>query len=173
MTTDVTDRLRRAYAARADRVPDLVPPLDEVGVGATGEVPPRRLVHRRVPALVAATIALGAVAWVGYAVLEAVPREGAFNPGQPLHCSGIQTMVPAAAERELEERGYAVRWQYHPEPGSAAIRGRPPAGAVVVDIAIVDGGTTALVLAEGFDAQDPLHARLRAGETQCDRATSP
>lgn len=172
MTDDeLTARLRRTLAHRAESV-EADPDLDDLAARAveTDGTRPARTRPRRIPALAAAVLAAGSIAWVGYAVLDATPQEGAFNPGQPLYCSGIQTMTPASAAEALRDRGYEVQWQYHPGPGEPAIREQPAADAVIVDVTIVDDGATALVLAEDFNAGDPLHERLARGETQCDSA---
>lgn len=170
MTDDeLTERLRRTLAQRAERV-TAGPDLADLAAHAATDVEPARSRprSRRAPMLAAAMLAAGSIAWVGYTAIAADPHEGAFNPGQPLYCSGIQTMEPAAAAAELRDRGYEVQWQYHHQPGDTAIRTEPPADAVIIEVAIVDDGATALVLAEDFDATDPLHRRLANGETQCD-----
>lgn len=167
MSHDIQDRLRAAYAHRAEQV-DAV---DDVrGLVARQRQHPRPLRswwrHRAGPLVVAGCLIAGTTAWVGLEYWASVPVESPFNPGGELRCSGIRTMSPAEAEAELRERGYEVEWQYHPTSGSDIIRSRPPVtdDTVVVEVVVFDADTPALILVEGFDPSDPLHRRLRSGD---------
>lgn len=142
-----------ALAGRAD---------DEAGVGATVPIRGRRRVIALVAAALLATTAAGAGA---YQLL--IATESATNPGQELYCSNIELLPPSEVEAELEARGYVVDWQYYPDTDDLeqAQRRRPPdENTVIVDVTVVDG--EAIVLAEGFDPDDPLHQRRRAGVPQ-------
>lgn len=58
---------------------------------------------------------------------------GAFDPGQPLHCSGVQTMTPANAAAWLAARGYAVTWQIEDQDNHTSTQSgvAPPNGYVI------------------------------------------
>lgn len=154
-------RLRATYADRAERA--------AIAADHDSDVPettrPDRSTARRGATAILAAAVLAGCAWAGLE-MASTPVEGAFNPGQPLHCSGIESMTPREAQQELERRGYIVDWQYHPEQGAPAVRERPPEEAVIIEVTLTDD--RALVLAEGSLPTDPLHQRRRNGETNCE-----
>ena len=91
----------------------------------------------------------------------------ALNPGEPLHCSGIDRLRPAAAEQELMRRGYRVSWEYFVGPDKVSRLERPPGDAVTLVIEIRDGNV-AHIIAETFDPNSE-HRRIRAGRVMdCD-----
>ena len=53
-----------------------------------------------------------------------------FEPGGPLHCSGILQLAPVVAEQELWARGYRLSWRFEwstgPNTGFAELRLRAP-----------------------------------------------
>lgn len=171
---ELEELLRETYAVRAERAAQAAGPQEAPAEASTSTASlGERTVAggRRAATAVLVAAVLAGCAWAGIEIWEASrPVEGAFNPGQPLNCSGVRSLAPAAAEEELEQRGYDVNWQYHPRPGAPAERSRPPGDAVIIDITIE--GDEALVLAEAFDAGDPLHRRIRAGESNCEDATA-
>ena len=117
---------------------------------------------RTVLAAVAATLVVAGGAAVAGGALNATARPGAFNRGQPLHCSGIAAMTPRAADRWLRDHGYTVTWQVEDRtPGvpkgqqASAQSATPPdegliAGAVITNtsqhevIVVVETGKGAL-----------------------------
>jgi hypothetical protein len=67
---------------------------------------------------VAAVAVLAGGAGAASGVFEARSRPGAFNAGEPLHCTGVAAMEPRAADAWLRDHGYRVTWQVEDhEPG--------------------------------------------------------
>ena len=85
----------------------------EAAVPVVGGPPSRRpRVSRGRVALVAfAAVALVAGGATASGVFQAQGYEGAFNPGQPLHCKGVANMTPRDAAKWLDSHGYDVAWQ--------------------------------------------------------------
>jgi hypothetical protein len=76
--------------------------------------------------------------------------QGAFRPGEPLRCKGIEGMAPAEAETAIRRLGYGVVWQlvttYQPPdrnlpkgPFERPVRERPQ--GVIVDARLPQDGT--------------------------------
>jgi hypothetical protein len=78
-----------------------------------------------------------------------------FEPGQPLHCSGVLQMDPVEAQAALLKMGYAVTWRHIIKSGTyVELLMVPPPGTVIVD----DGtsvGTDGQLLLALIDAGDP------------------
>ncbi len=64
----------------------------------------------------------------------AVAREDPLNPGQPLHCSGIESLDPAEATIALDRLGWRVsyRWVYSTgiDTGYGVALVAPPRGVI-------------------------------------------
>lgn len=116
----------------------------EAQVVVTGAAPARPT--RRAPrmrtvlgAAMATLIVAGGVAVAGGA-LNGTARPGAFNPGQPLHCSGIAAMTPVAADRWLRDHGYDVTWQVEDKtPGVAKGQATSYQSATPPDTGLIAG----------------------------------
>ena len=94
--------------------------------------------------------------------------ESLLNPGQALHCSGIERLSPVPAEQELQSRGYEVSWEYFVGPDRISRFERPPGDAVILAINLF-GQNEAHVIADIFDPGNPHHRRIRSGEgSGCD-----
>jgi len=84
----------------------------EASVPVVGGPPSRRpRVSRGRVALALAAVALVAGGATASGVFEVRGVEGAFNPGQPLHCTGVANMTPRDAAKWLVSHGYDVTWQ--------------------------------------------------------------
>jgi hypothetical protein len=125
--------------------------------------------RRRVMVVVAAaTLGLGGTALAAEHFglwQEATGLPGAFNPGEPLECSGLREEAPSTIESTLTEMGYEVQWAYFPRGRNHQTDRRPPddGTAVVIDITLDEGSKAAMVIAERYDEGDILHERIRAG----------
>ena len=64
----------------------------------------------------------------------------AFEPGQPLHCSGIQTMTPREAGRTLTAMGYRVRFVLDTGDDVVPVTA-PPSDAVLRAVSAVPGSS--------------------------------
>lgn len=78
--------------------------------------------------------------------------------GQPLHCSGIETMAPAAALAALKAEGFAVRIYLERTAASSEHVKRVPEGAVLQDVGAAPGSTNALLF-----VMTPDHPRYDEG----------
>lgn len=88
----------------------------EVGVPVTSGPPPvgraPKFSRGRTILVAAAAVVVLAGGTAASGVFEAKSTPGAFNRGQPLHCSGIAKMAPREAEAWLDAHGYDdVTWQ--------------------------------------------------------------
>jgi len=126
-------------------------------VAVTGGPPPR--VRGRGPrartVLLAAmtTLVVAGGAAVAGGALNATGRPGAFNAGQPLHCSGVAAMTPREADRWLRDHGYAVTWQVEDRtPGVPKGQQRsrqsdtPPADGLIAGAVITDTARHELIV---------------------------
>ena len=130
----------------------------EQRVNVTGGPPPfrrRSAVRGKATVLVAAL----AVALVGGVVtasglFTATGRPGAFNPGQPLHCSGVAAMDPVTADAWLRDHGYDVTWQIEdvtpsegkPGPDSSRQSDTPPAQGKIAGAVITNSSRHELIV---------------------------
>jgi len=129
----------------------------EQQVPVTGGPPPR-VPHRGPRARtvlvgVAAALVLAGGAAVAGGALNATSRPGAFNPGQPLHCSGIAAMTPRQADRWLRDHGYVVTWQVEDRtPGvpkgqqKSSQSTTPPTEGLIAGAVITDPGRHELIV---------------------------
>ena len=137
----------------------------EAAVPVVGGPPSRRpRVSRGRVALVAfAAVALVAGGATASGVFQAQGYEGAFNPGQPLHCKGVANMTPRDAAKWLDSHGYDVTWQVEDKtPGvpkgqqvSYQTRTAPDTGFIAA--AVVTGGHDMIVVVE--TGPDAIHAQ--------------
>jgi hypothetical protein len=85
----------------------------EASVPVVGGPPSRRprVSRGRVALAAIAAVALVAGGATASGVFQAQGHEGAFNPGQALHCKGVANMTPRDAATWLSDHGYDVTWQ--------------------------------------------------------------
>ncbi len=78
---------------------------------------------------------------------------GAFDPGQPLHCSGVQAMTPPDAGAWLAAQGYTVTWQIEDQDNHTSTQsGVAPTTGYVID-GVLRGADLLLVVETGAAAQ--------------------
>ena len=122
-----------------------------------------------------AAVALVAGGATASGVFQAQGHEGAFNPGQPLHCKGVANMTPREAATWLSDHGYDVTWQVEDKtPGvpkgqqtSYQTKDAPSqgsiAGAVVIQghemIVVVETGPEAIRADDCPEWTEADHAR--------------
>jgi hypothetical protein len=89
-----------------------------------------------------------------------------FEPGGPLHCSGILQTTPAQAERTLRTLGYRLSWRYEystgPDSGYSEKRLTAPDG-VITDSAFGSSGELIVFVSPPHDP----HSRLAAFPSDC------
>jgi len=91
-----------------------------------------------------------------------IGHPGLFNPGQPLHCSGIERMRPPEAARFLEALGYAVTWQVEDRDALTSRQTSvPPATGFIIE-GVVHGRAMLLVVEVGSRATPANVASCRA-----------
>jgi hypothetical protein len=96
---------------------------------------------RAVPLAVVGLLVLagGAVATGQLGNVRAYP--GAFDRGQPLHCSGVAAMTPAQADPWLRDHGYVVTWQIEdrsvPKGGDASHQSSEPPATGLISAAVI------------------------------------
>ncbi len=104
--------------------------------------------------LLVAGVAAGGVRLV---TLATAPGEGLFNPGQPLHCSGVERMTPQDADRFLRAQGYDVTWQIEDRDPRTPYRlsETPPERGFVID-GVAHGVKLTMIVEVGENAE-PVH----------------
>ena len=110
-TLDVTlrDRLLRLEAA----APSALPPVLPASATRTHKL-------RGLGMALAAVVLVGGAATAGSVVLNnAHASPGLFNAGQPLACSGVDSMTPPEAAHWLAQHGYTVTWQIETRNGGS------------------------------------------------------
>lgn len=111
---------------------------------------------------VAATLLVTGVAVGGIALVSngVIGHEGLFNPGQPLHCSGVNEMSPSVAQQWLTERGYSVTWQIEDQDARTSQQAAvPPTSGYIIE-GVLKGNQLTLVVETG-------NAARPANITQC------
>ena len=104
---------------------------------------------------VAATLLIAGVAVGGIAVVSngVIGHEGLFNPGQPLHCSGVNTMSPLAAQRWLTDHGYSITWQIEDQDAHTSRQTAvPPSSGYIIE-GVLKGNQLTLVVETGSAAR--------------------
>lgn len=151
MSDPFDDRLR----SRLERLTAAIPVEPLVTMDAS----PRRRSLRVV--LVAASMVILLSLGTTAAILEwnrPSARAGAFTPGGPLHCSGVDQMTPIQAAQWLAEHGLAARWQREDRStGTTATTDDPPDRGAIIDALTLDP-TTVLVLID-LGRTEPLAPR--------------
>lgn len=96
--------------------------------------------------LLALNVASGDLHWndVPFLSQHVTDPNSLFAEGRALHCSGIETMAPAAALAALNAEGFAVRI-YHDRAASSQPVNGVPRGAVLQEVAAAPGSTNALM----------------------------
>jgi hypothetical protein len=148
------DRLRE----RLERLTAAVPVAPHVQRSPVRSVRPRRSWRVALAATgLILVVSLGATA----AILELnrpSSSPGAFAPGQPLHCSGVDQLAPRDAERWLAARGFQVQWQVEDRSGGTSSTGStaPDSGSITNALALPDG---TLIVIVDLSRSEPLAPR--------------
>lgn len=94
-------------------------------------------------AVAGASLAVGAIR-LGDSGVRSAP--GVFSEGQPLHCSGLDEMTLADADRFVRARGFTVFWQIENPAGEAVMSAVPPATGSIAGGVLTDHGTIVIVI---------------------------
>lgn len=110
--------------------------------------------------LLALNVASGDLHWndVPFLSQDAVDPNSLLAEGRALHCSGIETMAPAAALATLKAEGFAVRIYHERTAASSEHVKEIPKSAVLQDVAAAPGSTNALMF-----VMTPEHPRFDEG----------
>jgi hypothetical protein len=126
-----------------------------------GRVPRLRSRVGGIALAVAATLLVTGVAVGGIALVSngVIGHEGLFNPGQPLHCSGVNEMSPSVAQQWLTDRGYIVTWQIEDQDARTSQQAAiPPTSGYIIE-GVLKGNQLTLVVETGIAAQPANIAR--------------
>ena len=134
------------------------------GPGAPGRRQLRRLLLIPMVGLVLGCTRLGQLASPQPSDATIVAREDPLNPGQALHCSGIESLDPARATIVLQRLGWQVtyRWVYSTgvNTGYGETRSSPPDG-VITGMVYGDPGWLVMVVSPPNDPQNrPITAPI-------------
>ena len=141
-------QLRTRLARLEAAAPAAAPP-------SLGKVPRLRSRVGGIAVAVAATLLVTGVAVGGIALVSngVTGHEGLFNPGQPLHCSGVNEMSPSVAQPWLTERGYSVTWQIEDQDAHTSQQAAvPPSSGYIIE-GVLKGNQLTLVVETGSAAR--------------------
>lgn len=98
---------------------------------------------------------------------EALAVVSAFEVGQPLHCSGIDTLNPEAAQQAILDVGLQPEWRFEystgEDTGFAEYRDEPPPGRIIA----ADMRGSDIVVVTVAPAYDPLTETVQIPPQSC------